>query len=215
MLAVPKSRKVESLGLTPSPPDPESSESLGLTPSPPLTPWGSPTLSGATLYGMTYGGGANGDGNIFSVGIDGTNYQNLVSFTGTGGSASGLNPRGSLILSGTTLYGTTVFGGVNHRGNLFSVGIDGTGYQDLYNFAGGTDGGYPGADLTLSAGTLFGMASTFGANGDGTLFALALPTPIPEPGTLALAGSAAVALLSYRWRRLRGPLVKRAVSRRQ
>ena len=39
--------------------------------------------------------GGNGTwlfGNIFSVGTNGTNYQNLVSFTGTGGTASGKMP---------------------------------------------------------------------------------------------------------------------------
>ena len=52
-------------------------------------PQGSLTLGGTTLYGMTDKGGANDYGNIFSVGTDGANYQNLVSFTGTGGTASG------------------------------------------------------------------------------------------------------------------------------
>ena len=68
---------------------------------------GSLTLNGTTLYGMTLQGGSNGDGNIFSVGIDGTNYQNLVSFTGTGGTASGSFSTWRLTLNGTTLYGMT------------------------------------------------------------------------------------------------------------
>ena len=80
-----------------------------------------------------------------------------------------------MILSGTTLYGVTVSGGANADGNIFSVGIDGTGYRDLYDFTGGTDGGFPVADLTLSGGTLFGMTNGGGTNGDGTVFALALP----------------------------------------
>jgi len=50
---------------------------------------GSLTLSGSTLYDMTSAGGANGAGNIFSLGTDGTNYQNLLSFTGSGGTAVG------------------------------------------------------------------------------------------------------------------------------
>ena len=163
-------------------------------------PFGDLTLSGTTLYGMTDEGGANGYGNVFSVGTNGANYKNIVSFTGTGGSAVGDNPFGSLILSGTTLYGVTVSGGANADGNIFSVGIDGTGYRDLYDFTGGTDGGFPVADLTLSGGTLFGMTNGGGTNGDGTVFALALP-PTPEPGTLALLGACFTGLIGWAWRK--------------
>ena len=85
-------------------------------------PYGSLTLSGTTLYGMTAAGGTGGRGNIFSVGTDGTSYQNLVSFTGIGGIASGSGPYGSLTLSGTTLFGMTSKGGTYIHGNIFRVG---------------------------------------------------------------------------------------------
>ncbi len=117
---------------------------------------GSLICSGTTLYGTTIEGGANGLGNIFSVGIDGTNYENLLSFTGTGGAADGQYPGGSLILSGTTLYGVTGSGGADGYGNIFSVGIDGSDYQDRYDFTDGADGAIPEAGLTISGGTLFG-----------------------------------------------------------
>ena len=55
----------------------------------------------------------------------------------------------------------------------------------------------PLGDLTLSGGSLFGMTSHGGAFGYGTVFALV----VPEPGTLALVGTAAVASIAYRWRR--------------
>ncbi len=77
-------------------------------------------------------------------------------------------------------------------------------YEDLYDFTGGTDGGYPQGDLLLSSGTFFGMAEEGGITQLGTVFALTLPTPTPEPGTLALAvAGGAAALVSYRWRRRR------------
>jgi hypothetical protein len=161
-------------------------------------PTGSLTLSDTTLYGMTSDGGVYGSGNIFSVGTDGSNYQNLYSMTGgTGGSL----PNGSLLLSGTTLYGMTRYGGTIGDGNIFSMGVDGSGYQDLYNFGYLTGGYQPYGDLTLSGGTLFGMAYYGGSGGVGTVFALTLPTP--EPGSLALAGSAAAVVGAYRWRRRR------------
>ncbi len=70
-------------------------------------------------------------------------------------------------------------GGADGYGNIFSVGLDGSDYQNLYSFTGGSDGAYPQASLTLGGGTLFGM-TTSGGNGtgfygDGTIFALALP----------------------------------------
>ena len=56
------------------------------------------TLSGTTLYGTTSQGGANGDGNVFSVGTNGSNYQILVTFTGTSGTADGSGPVAGLTL---------------------------------------------------------------------------------------------------------------------
>ena len=165
------------------------------------TPDGRLILSGTMLYGMTFQGGSNAVGNVYRVGVNGTNYQNLLSFTGSGGAAIGWEPLGSLTLSGTTLYGTTRWAGANFSGNIFSLGIDGSNYQNLYTFTGGTDGAEVFGDLTLSGGTLFGMTSQGGANGDGTVFALALPTP--EPGTLAVAEAAAAVVVAYRWRRRR------------
>ena len=169
-------------------------------------PNGSLTLAGTTLYGLASVGGANGFGTIFSAGSNGTNYKLLGTFRNTGGTPSGSFPNGSLTLSGTTLYGTTADGGAHEQGEIFSVGIDGSGYQDLYDFTDGADGSRPYGDLTLSGGTLFGMTSNGGSLnmnsfGNGTVFALTLPTP--EPGTLALVGCGAAALVSYRWRRRR------------
>ena len=123
---------------------------------------------------MTLNGG-NGHGNIFSVGTNGTNYENLVSFTGTGGTASGASPDFTLTLSGTTLYGMTRNGGNGH-GNIFSVGTNGLNYENLVSFTGtgGTASGqYPiSGDLTLSGTTLYGMTEEGGANADGNVFSV-------------------------------------------
>ena len=162
-----------------------------------LVPNGSLTLSGSTLYGMTAGGGANGDGNIFSVGTDGTSYKNLVSFTGSGGAAKGNSPEGSLLLSGTTFYGMTYIGGAHNEGTVFSVGMDGSDYEDLYDFTGLGDGGNPQGSLIISGNTLYGMALSGGSNRLGTVFSLT----VPEPRALALFSVAGAAVVSYRWRR--------------
>jgi uncharacterized repeat protein (TIGR03803 family) len=59
-------------------------------------------LSGSTLYGMTYRGGAYDRGTIFKIQVNGTGYTLLHEFAG--GNADGAYPMGSLIISGSTLY---------------------------------------------------------------------------------------------------------------
>jgi uncharacterized repeat protein (TIGR03803 family) len=162
-------------------------------------PYGTLTLSGSTLYGTTEFGGGNSNGNLFSVSTDGTNFHNLLLLNGS--------TLGSLTLSGTRLYGTTQNGGLHGFGSVFSVGVDGSGYQDLYSFSAHAGGWSPG-DLTLSGGTLFGTTSRGGISDNGTVFALAGPFPTPEPGALAIAGCGLVALVSYRWQRMRRSLAR-------
>ena len=68
------------------------------------------TLSGNTLYGTTFAGGANGAGAVFSVPVTGSSGTPTVLASFTGGSDGG-TPYGGLILSGSKLYGTTAGGG--------------------------------------------------------------------------------------------------------
>ena len=95
-------------------------------------PYGDLTLSGSKFYSMTLEGGSSNHGTVFSIGIDGTAFSLLHSFTGSPN--DGADPRGSLALSGSTLYGMTERGGTNTAGTLFSIGTDGTGFGLLENF---------------------------------------------------------------------------------
>ncbi len=104
---------------------------------------------------MTDGGGANGMGSVFRINTDGSGYQTLASFTGSGGANPGSYPVGGLVLSGSSLYGTTQQGGASGGGVLFSVNTDGSGFQDLVSFS-GSNGYCPDAGLTLSGSTLYG-----------------------------------------------------------
>jgi uncharacterized repeat protein (TIGR03803 family) len=128
-------------------------------------------LSGNTLYGTTFLGGATGNGSIFRVNTDGGDFTNIYSLRG---GTNGANPEAGLVLSGNTLYGTT-FGpyfdqSSSFYGTVFSVNTSGGSFSNVYSFTGGNDGAYPEAGLVLSGSTLCGTASGGGDFGNGTVF---------------------------------------------
>jgi uncharacterized repeat protein (TIGR03803 family) len=141
------------------------------------------TLSGSTLYGTTSGGGSSGDGVVFKVNTDGSNYTMLHQFTNSGGRINGMAPVGGLVLSGTTLYGTTSQGGITNSfnpygiGTVFTINTDGSGFTVLKTFAGGSDGVNPWASLVLSGTTLYGTTDTGGSANCGVVFSLSIAPP--------------------------------------
>jgi uncharacterized repeat protein (TIGR03803 family) len=124
-------------------------------------------LSGNTLFGMTYAGGAEGAGTVFRINTDGTGFTNLYNLTGN-------DLLGGLVLSSNTLYGTSSA----RSGRIFAVNADGTGYTNLVGIGiGGQDLGYaPGGGLVLSGHTLYGT-QTAGGSFNGSVFAVTLPPP--------------------------------------
>jgi uncharacterized repeat protein (TIGR03803 family) len=145
-------------------------------------PNGALVVSGNTVYGTASGGGTNGGGTVFAVNTDGTGFTLLHTFTAvpSGTNSDGSNPNGGLVLSGNTLYGTAVFGGTAGYGTVFAVNTDGTGFTNLYNFAGSSnnaegyptnsDGVLPSGELVLSGNTLYGTAQSGGDGHGGTVF---------------------------------------------
>ena len=140
-------------------------------------------LSGSTLYGSANGGGTNGAGTLFAISTNGTGFTVLHGFSsvaknpqGFYTNSDGVTPNG-LILSGNTLYGTTVQGGTNGSGTVFALTTNGTGFKLLYTFGALTsgtnsDGANPYSGLILSGNTLYGTAANGGTNGAGTVFAI-------------------------------------------
>jgi uncharacterized repeat protein (TIGR03803 family) len=131
-------------------------------------------VSNGVLYGTTQYGGSEGYGLIFRVNTNGTGFTNIYTFTGN---SDGANPVARLLLSGSTLYGTTLYGGDSIYGTVFSLSTNGTGFAMLHNFIGseGQEGANPCAGLVLSGGQLFGTTQ-YGDSGDeshnGTVFRL-------------------------------------------
>jgi len=135
-------------------------------------------LSGNTLYGTTLYGGSGGQGTVFKVNTNGTDFVVLHNFTGTTSSlqtnADGAQPKSGLVLSGSTLYGTAFSGGSLGKGTVFAINVDGTGFTILHNFTSGNDGAYPRSALIFTNNTLYGTTAG-GSSGSGTVFSLSFP----------------------------------------
>jgi uncharacterized repeat protein (TIGR03803 family) len=124
------------------------------------------------IYGTTEKGGNNDGGTIFRIRSDGGGYQVLFRFAAAGG----YWPRGHLLHGPDGyFYSTTQFGGAGNRGAVYKIRPDGTGFAVLYAFGGQVgDGGDPDTGLTLGRnGLLYGVTSTGGTFGSGTVFRLA------------------------------------------
>jgi len=140
-------------------------QAFGLDPT--FGPAGTLVLAGEMLFGTTVRGGQSYLGSVYQVRADGSDYQILHSFAG---GMDGQLPGAGLVLSGTTLYGTTTFGGISNYGTLFRIETNGSGYGILHHFLGGTNGASPAAELTLSGATLYGTTWSGGYTSGGTVF---------------------------------------------
>ena len=131
---------------------------------------------GGKLYGTTNAGGdakchaahSTGCGVVFQLTTKGTERV-LHRF---GGKPDGAAPSGPLVSDGTTLYGTTNFGGAHDSGTVYS--IDTAGHERvLYSFKGYPDGAQPYGGVTLFDGDLYGTTAFGGAYSySGTVFSL-------------------------------------------
>jgi uncharacterized repeat protein (TIGR03803 family) len=148
-------------------------------------------LAGHTLYGTAQNGGDAGNGTVFRVNTDGSDFLLVHSFSlgstndalHTYTNSDGALPVAALILSGNTLFGTAEDGGNGGSGTVFSVNIDGSDFTNLYSFSANTytpalglytnsDGAFPISGLMLSSNTLYGTAQDGGSAGTGTVFSL-------------------------------------------
>ena len=107
-------------------------------------PVGQSVMVGSTMYGITHYGGTASQGTIYTLNTNTWVETPVHHFTG--GATNGANPEGSLVLSGSTLYGMTYFGGVANAGTIFSykTGLILAGqsrFTLLHSFAGGTSDG--------------------------------------------------------------------------
>lgn len=101
------------------------------------------------------------------------------------GGPGGADPIGGLVGVGSTLYGTTTYGGTGHCqfdfskgcGTIFSISPATHARQVVYSFQGKRDGAYPVASLISVGGVLYGTTTAGGdakacARGCGTVFSI-------------------------------------------
>jgi uncharacterized repeat protein (TIGR03803 family) len=113
-----------------------------------------------TLYGTTRSGGAHGRGTVFTVTPSGK-YNVLYSFDWSSSNGDGFAPTSGLVNVGGKLYGTTLYGGFHHVGNVYSITPLGA-ETTVYSFGGGSgDGLSPYGGLTNVDGKLYGT-TTYG-----------------------------------------------------
>ena len=131
-------------------------------------------------------GNSDNQSGLFMGGISG-------GYPPAGGGTLAKEGGGTLVLSGSGTYtgGTYVESGTLEATNRAAI-ADGTGL-------------FVGANLAR-----FGTVVPVDAGSSSAVAPAA--APVPEPGTLALV-AAAVALVSYRWRRMRGRRISRPPSR--
>ncbi len=119
------------------------------------------------IVGLTYGGGINGNGTIFSYNIDSANERTLKSFTsGTDGSES--YDRFILDPNNGSYYAMNSVGGTQNGGTIVKFNPVTSAETIVWNFGSGADGTNPQGNLIYYAptGLFYGMTAN-GANGNG------------------------------------------------
>jgi uncharacterized repeat protein (TIGR03803 family) len=126
------------------------------------------------LYGTTSGGGVNGQGTVFRVGMDGTGFQLVHIFPALSGSGSDpTNASGSSPAAGLTdgqdgrLYGVAGEGGANGFGTLFVIDPASRMLTVLHDFAAANGNGPTGALILGRDSKLYGTTTFGGTNSNG------------------------------------------------
>ncbi len=125
-----------------------------------------PTPIDGLFYGVTYYDGPRESGYFYSIAPDGSGFDKIKDFGGQEGEDAG---AGDVVYYDGKVFGTTLYGGDDGSGTIFSYDIDSDTYSTLYEFDGATDGDAP-ADLIEVDGVFYGCALYGGDNEDGSIF---------------------------------------------
>jgi uncharacterized repeat protein (TIGR03803 family) len=136
------------------------------------------------LYGTTILGGSAGQGTVYKLRRDGTDFQIVHAFSGD----EGTDPRSSLIrIEGGLLYGTASSGGTG-AGTVYRMTLTGQLVASAHDFTSVSGSAPHGAVLQGLDGALYGTASGGGANNVGAIWKLTTPSVVsilPDSGPAA------------------------------
>jgi uncharacterized repeat protein (TIGR03803 family) len=131
-------------------------------------PNGPLVIANGKIYGTAELGGTGGNGTVFSMDLDGSQFTVLHPFTNVDGDF----PNG-LVLSGDTLYGNTFLGGISNNGTMFSINTNGSNFTVLHSFTrNGAEGDEPWMPPVIFNNTIYGASTFDGPNGSGALFSM-------------------------------------------
>jgi len=120
-----------------------------------FAPVGNLVSSGSTLYGTLFRTEGSGLESLFSLNANGSGYEEFGTFARTNGYPGGL------LLSGSTLFGSTTNTQFGPSGGLFTI---------LPYFPGGNNLNYCSGPMVLAGGTLYGTTYYGGSSNRGTVF---------------------------------------------
>jgi uncharacterized repeat protein (TIGR03803 family) len=136
------------------------------------------------VYGTALLGGSHGQGLVYRLVHEGEGWVFSPLYSFGSQQHDGNQPYARVVFGPNgVLYGTTYEGGVQDRGTVFSLQPPASACKSfvcpwietvLYNFTGGSDGGYPFlGDLTFDqAGNIYGTTAAGGGSGYGVVFKL-------------------------------------------
>jgi uncharacterized repeat protein (TIGR03803 family) len=125
--------------------------------------------SNGKLYGVCRFGGANGFGTLYEYDLATNTFTKLHDFSGA---ATGRQPRGRLVQVGNVLVGATQEGGTNNAGTIFDFNILTNTLTRRVSLTSATQGANPASGLAPNNvnAQLYGVCTTGGANGFGTIY---------------------------------------------
>lgn len=147
----------------------------GSTPAGSLAPGGSGIYYGTTYFGGPDNASSGGNGTLFEYDVA-TNTEKILYGFPTGTDLP-VNPAGSLIEASDGNYYGLAAGGSGGAGVIYKFDPSTDTVSTVYTFTDGADGGNPENELMqASDGNLYGMTSSGGAYGNGTIFRYDLST---------------------------------------
>jgi uncharacterized repeat protein (TIGR03803 family) len=172
------------------------------------SPYTGLVLKGDMLYGTMSVGGNAGDGLVFAIGTNGSNFRVVHSFSagaldgkGNYTNSDGINPIKGLTLKGSRLYGSALSGGSFNEGTVFALNTDGSNFETLHSFTPthssvftNSDGAAPYGRVALIGSTLYGITDQGGVAGNGTVFSITLPASAPPKLSIKSIDGARVVL---------------------